>query len=139
MIHDVGAGGLSVSLPELVKDSERFGGKFELRQVESADSSMSPLQIWSNEAQERYVLLVNKDNINRFTSICRKFYSSPVILPRGRTITEASRNKCLLGLRSNVLYRERTVRLLRRRKCGLQGRKRWREAVAHGPRLRQAP
>jgi phosphoribosylformylglycinamidine synthase len=72
MIHDVGAGGLSVSLPELVKDSERFGGKFELRQVETADNSMSPLQIWSNEAQERYVLLVNKDNINRFTSICRK-------------------------------------------------------------------
>lgn len=72
MIHDVGAGGLSVSLPELIKDSERFGGKFELRQVETADNSMSPLQIWSNEAQERYVLLVNKDNINRFTSICRR-------------------------------------------------------------------
>jgi len=72
MIHDVGAGGLSNALPELVKDAG-FGGKFELRQVESADSSMSPLQIWCNEAQERYVLLVNPDGINRFTSICSMF------------------------------------------------------------------
>ncbi|KAK1453888.1 phosphoribosylformylglycinamidine synthase, partial [Colletotrichum melonis] len=71
MIHDVGAGGLSNALPELVKDAG-FGGKFELRQVHSADSSLSPLQIWCNEAQERYVLLVNKENINRFVSICRR-------------------------------------------------------------------
>jgi phosphoribosylformylglycinamidine synthase len=68
MIHDVGAGGLSNALPELVKDAG-FGGQFELRQVESADSSMSPLQIWCCEAQERYVLLVNDDGLNRFTSI----------------------------------------------------------------------
>lgn len=70
-IHDVGAGGLSNAIPELVKDAG-FGGKFELRQVESADNSMSPLQIWCNEAQERYVLLVNRDALNRFTSICRR-------------------------------------------------------------------
>ncbi|KAI1498464.1 CobB/CobQ-like glutamine amidotransferase domain-containing protein [Biscogniauxia marginata] len=70
-IHDVGAGGLSNALPELVKDAG-FGGRFELRQVESADNSMSPLQIWCNEAQERYVLLVNKDCLNRFMSICRR-------------------------------------------------------------------
>jgi phosphoribosylformylglycinamidine synthase len=70
-IHDVGAGGLSNALPELVKDAG-FGGKFELRQVESTDNSMSPLQIWCNEAQERYVLLVNRDGLNRFTSICRR-------------------------------------------------------------------
>ncbi|KAI5919084.1 CobB/CobQ-like glutamine amidotransferase domain-containing protein [Camillea tinctor] len=70
-IHDVGAGGLSNALPELVKDAG-FGGRFELRQIESADNSMSPLQIWCNEAQERYVLLVNKDNLNRFASICRR-------------------------------------------------------------------
>lgn len=70
-IHDVGAGGLSNALPELVKDAG-FGGKFELRTVESADNSMSPLQIWCNEAQERYVLLVNRDGIDRFTSICKR-------------------------------------------------------------------
>ncbi|ROW10818.1 hypothetical protein VPNG_05409 [Cytospora leucostoma] len=71
MIHDVGAGGLSNALPELVKDAG-FGGKFDLRQVESADNSLSPLQIWCNEAQERYVLLVNKDGINRFQAICER-------------------------------------------------------------------
>ncbi|KAK7220254.1 hypothetical protein V2G26_008257 [Clonostachys chloroleuca] len=71
MIHDVGAGGLSNALPEIVKDAG-FGGNFELRQVHTADSSMSPLQIWCNESQERYVLLVNRDGVNRFTSICRR-------------------------------------------------------------------
>jgi phosphoribosylformylglycinamidine synthase len=70
-IHDVGAGGLSNALPELVKDAG-FGGKFELRQIDSADKSMSPLEIFCNEAQERYVLLVNKEGLNRFTSICRR-------------------------------------------------------------------
>lgn len=72
MIHDVGAGGLSNALPELVQDAG-FGGKFELRQVESADSSLSPLQVWCNEAQERYVLLVNKESMNRFQAICGEF------------------------------------------------------------------
>ncbi|CAK7214252.1 phosphoribosylformylglycinamidine synthase [Sporothrix bragantina] len=71
MIHDVGAGGLSNALPELVNDAG-FGGNFELRQVESADNSMSPLQIWCNEAQERYVLLVNPEGYNRFMSICSR-------------------------------------------------------------------
>ncbi|EGR47081.1 uncharacterized protein TRIREDRAFT_22799 [Trichoderma reesei QM6a] len=71
MIHDVGAGGLSNALPELVKDAG-YGGNFELRQVESMDRSMSPLEIWCNEAQERYVLLINADSMNRFTSICRR-------------------------------------------------------------------
>lgn len=74
MIHDVGAGGISNALPEIVKDAG-FGGKFELRQVHTADSSMSPLQIWCNESQERYVLLVNKEGLNRFVSICRKYTS----------------------------------------------------------------
>jgi len=45
LIDDVGAGGLSNALPELVKDAG-FGGKFELRQIENADKSMSPLEIW---------------------------------------------------------------------------------------------
>ncbi|KAK6075777.1 phosphoribosylformylglycinamidine synthase [Seiridium cupressi] len=71
MIHDVGAGGLSNALPELVKDAG-FGGKFELRQVEVSGSNMSPLEIWCNEAQERYVLLVNREGMNRFTKICQR-------------------------------------------------------------------
>jgi len=71
-IHDVGAGGLSNALPELVKDAG-YGGRFELRQIESADSSMSPLQIWCCEAQERYVLIVNKDGLNKFVNIASMF------------------------------------------------------------------
>ncbi|PQE28081.1 phosphoribosylformylglycinamidine synthase protein [Rutstroemia sp. NJR-2017a WRK4] len=70
-IHDVGAGGLSNALPELVKDAG-YGGRFELREVESADSSMSPLQIWCCEAQERYVLIVNKEDLGRFTRIAKR-------------------------------------------------------------------
>ena len=71
MVHDVGAGGLSNALPEIVKDAG-YGGKFEIRQVHSADSSLSPLQIWCNESQERYVVLVNQESMNRFVSICSK-------------------------------------------------------------------
>ncbi|EHL01446.1 putative Phosphoribosylformylglycinamidine synthase [Glarea lozoyensis 74030] len=70
-IHDVGAGGLSNALPELVKDAG-FGGEFELAQIDNADPSMSPLQIWCCEAQERYVMLVNPDGINKFTSIAKR-------------------------------------------------------------------
>lgn len=70
-IHDVGAGGLSCAVPEIIKDAG-FGGKFELRQIESADRSMSPLQLWCNESQERYVILVNSDGMNRFVSICQR-------------------------------------------------------------------
>ncbi|KAI0746082.1 phosphoribosylformylglycinamidin [Earliella scabrosa] len=56
-IHDVGAGGLSNALPELVHDSD-LGATFEIRDVLVADSSMSPMEIWCNESQERYVLAI---------------------------------------------------------------------------------
>ena len=52
-IHDVGAGGLSNALPELVKDGGT-GGRFQLRTIPKAEPQMSPLEIWCNEAQERY-------------------------------------------------------------------------------------
>ena len=56
-IHDVGAGGLSNALPELVHGAQR-GGRFDLRSIPSEEPGMSPLQIWCNEAQERYVLAI---------------------------------------------------------------------------------
>ncbi|HCW2780512.1 TPA: phosphoribosylformylglycinamidine synthase, partial [Escherichia coli] len=59
-IHDVGAGGLSNAMPELVSDGGR-GGKFELREILSDEPGMSPLEIWCNESQERYVLAVAAD------------------------------------------------------------------------------
>jgi len=70
-IHDVGAGGLSNAFPELVKDGGR-GGKFELRNVPNDEPGMSPLEIWSNESQERYVMAVEPENLARFEAICQR-------------------------------------------------------------------
>jgi len=70
-IHDVGAGGLSNALPELVKDAGR-GGNFQLRKIPSAEGHMSPLEIWCNEAQERYVLAVGTDRLQEFEEICAR-------------------------------------------------------------------
>lgn len=71
LIHDVGAGGLSNALPELVHDAG-LGAKFELREIESADRGLSPLQIWCCEAQERYVLIVGEDGLPTFRKIARR-------------------------------------------------------------------
>lgn len=70
-IHDVGAGGLSNALPELVKDGGR-GGNFNLRDIPNAEAEMSPLEIWCNESQERYVLAVNPEKLARFEQICAR-------------------------------------------------------------------
>ena len=70
-IHDVGAGGLSNALPELVKDGGT-GGTFELRTVPNDEPGMSPVEIWCNEAQERYVLAVKPEDIQRFEAICQR-------------------------------------------------------------------
>ncbi|MCF1429564.1 MAG: phosphoribosylformylglycinamidine synthase [Shewanella sp.] len=70
-IHDVGAGGLSNALPELVSDGGR-GGKFELRNVLSDEPGMSPLEIWCNESQERYVLSVAAEDLDTFAAICER-------------------------------------------------------------------
>ena len=68
-IHDVGAGGLSNAIPELAKDSD-LGVYIDLSKIPNADKSMSPMEIWSNESQERYVLAIHKDNQASFEKIC---------------------------------------------------------------------
>ncbi|HHX15017.1 MAG TPA: phosphoribosylformylglycinamidine synthase [Fibrobacter sp.] len=70
-IHDVGAGGLSNALPELVNDGG-LGGRFELRKIPNDEPGMSPLEIWSNESQERYVMAVPMDRLAEFDSICKR-------------------------------------------------------------------
>jgi len=70
-IHDVGAGGLSNALPELVHGADR-GGRIDLRKVPSEEPGMSPMQIWSNEAQERYVLAVEAALLPDFEAICAR-------------------------------------------------------------------
>ena len=70
-IHDVGAGGLSNAFPELVNDAGR-GAKFALRDVPLEEHGMSPMQIWCNEAQERYVLAILPENLEVFKQICER-------------------------------------------------------------------
>ena len=70
-IHDVGAGGLSNAFPELVNDAGR-GAVFKLRDVPLEEHGLTPLQIWCNEAQERYVLSVLPENIDTFSALCER-------------------------------------------------------------------
>jgi len=71
LIHDVGAGGLSNAVPEAV-DHSGLGAEIELRDVDNAEPGMSPMAIWCNEAQERYVLIVAGDRIDEFEATCRR-------------------------------------------------------------------
>ena len=70
-IHDVGAGGLSNALPELVNDALR-GAELDLRRVPNDEPGMSPMEIWCNESQERYVLAVADDRLDDFIALCER-------------------------------------------------------------------
>ncbi|WP_198089495.1 phosphoribosylformylglycinamidine synthase [Edwardsiella ictaluri] len=70
-IHDVGAGGLSNAMPELVNDGG-CGGRFELRDIPNDEAGMSPLALWCNESQERYVLAVALQDLACFAAICER-------------------------------------------------------------------
>ena len=70
-IHDVGAGGISNALPELVHGSDR-GARVALRDLPSDEPGLSPLELWCNEAQERYVLAIAADRLEAFTAIAAR-------------------------------------------------------------------
>ena len=70
-IHDVGAGGISNAFPELVNDA-KVGAIFQLRNVHNEEPGMSPRELWSNEAQERYVMAVAQENLPLFEEICAR-------------------------------------------------------------------
>ena len=70
-IHDVGAGGLSNAIPEILDDAGR-GGRMELREVPTAEPGLSPMELWCNEAQERYVLAVDAAALETFRAICER-------------------------------------------------------------------
>ena len=82
-IHDVGAGGLSNALPELVHDGGR-GAVFEIRDVHNDEPGMTPMQIWCNESQERYVLAVDIERLDNFRELCERERCPYVVL--GETI-----------------------------------------------------
>jgi phosphoribosylformylglycinamidine synthase len=93
-IHDVGAGGLSNALPELVHGAGR-GGRFDLRAVPSEAPGMSPMQVWSNEAQERYVLAVHPVRLAAFETLCARERCPLAVVGRatadGRLVVEDPR------------------------------------------------
>ncbi|MBN4050622.1 phosphoribosylformylglycinamidine synthase, partial [Gammaproteobacteria bacterium AH-315-M22] len=70
-IHDVGAGGISNAVPEIVNDCDR-GADLQLDKILHADESLSPMQLWSNESQERYVLAITHDDLALFESLCQR-------------------------------------------------------------------
>lgn len=87
-IHDVGAGGLSNAFPELVNDAGR-GAVFQLRDIHNEAPGMSPRELWCNEAQERYVMAVAKEDIERFKAICERERCPFAI------VGQATEEKCL--------------------------------------------
>ena len=84
-IHDVGAGGLSNAFPELA-DSAKLGAVFDLRKIPLEETGMSPAEIWCNESQERYVLVIQESSLDLFQSICERERCPFVVV--GRTTKE---------------------------------------------------
>jgi phosphoribosylformylglycinamidine synthase len=82
-IHDVGAGGLSNALPELVHGGG-VGGGFDLRVVPSEEPGMAPREIWCNEAQERYVLAIRPEDLPRFRAMCERERCPFAVVGRAR-------------------------------------------------------
>ena len=70
-IHDVGAGGISNAIPELAKDTN-LGVEINLEKIDSADQTMSPMELWCNESQERYVFTIPMKKVRALENICRK-------------------------------------------------------------------
>ncbi|EAS30991.3 phosphoribosylformylglycinamidine synthase [Coccidioides immitis RS] len=100
-IHDVGAGGLSNALPELIHDAG-LGATFELREIDNADKGMSPMQIWCCEAQERYVMAVSEEGMLKFTAIAKRERCGYSVVGRGLGQPEEDRRLILLDRDSKV-------------------------------------
>lgn len=95
-IHDIGAGGLSNAVPEIIHDCGR-GGKFDLRKVQNADHGMSPMQIWCNEAQERYVVAIKPESLALFTQFCEREHCLFAVIGQATEEEHLHLNDNLLG------------------------------------------
>ena len=95
-IHDIGAGGLSNAVPEIIHDCGR-GGRFELRKVLNADIGMSPMQIWCNEAQERYVVAIKPESLTLFSSFCEREHCLFAVIGEATEAEHLLLNDSLLG------------------------------------------
>jgi len=95
-LHDVGAGGISNAMPELVNDHER-GAILDLRKVPSLEAGMSPMAIWSNEAQERYVLAIRPESHEQFDAICARERCPYAVLGTATEVRQLRVEDNLLG------------------------------------------
>ncbi len=95
-IHDLGAGGLSNAVPEIIHDCGR-GGQFELRNVQNADLGMSPMQIWCNEAQERFVLAIKPEALELFAAFCEREHCLYAVIGKATEEEHLTLSDSLLG------------------------------------------
>ncbi|MEQ1738696.1 MAG: phosphoribosylformylglycinamidine synthase [Methyloglobulus sp.] len=95
-IHDLGAGGLSNAVPEIIHDCGR-GGQFELRNVQNADLGMSPMQIWCNEAQERFVLAIKPEALELFAAFCEREHCLFAVIGKATEEEHLTLSDSLLG------------------------------------------
>lgn len=106
-IHDVGAGGLSNAVPELLHDAG-VGGRIDLSAIPSADPALSPMELWCNESQERYVLAVNDTALPRFVALCERERAPFAVLGRAiaeeRLIVAAADGSAVIDLPMQVLF-----------------------------------
>ncbi len=106
-IHDVGAGGLSNALPELVHGAG-CGGQFDLRAIPSDEPGMSPLQIWCNESQERYVIAIHPQSLPLFDAICTREHCPYAVVGKALTppklmVTDAQSSVAAVNMPLSVL------------------------------------
>ena len=106
-IHDVGAGGLSNAFPELINDGG-MGALMDIRSIDNEEPGMSPKEIWSNEAQERYVLAIKQKDLNIFTEICKKERCPFAVIgkttkQKNLTIKDSLLNKDVVNMSLDVL------------------------------------
>ncbi len=66
-LHDQGAGGPSNVIKELINPA---GGRISIRKIEAGDKTLSLLEVWGAEYQERNALLIDPERIKEFKTIC---------------------------------------------------------------------
>jgi len=107
-VHDVGAGGLSNAIPELLNDAG-VGGEIDLSKIPCDDPQLSPMQVWSNESQERYVLAIGPENLAEFEAMCVRERCPYAVVgeataERRLLVTDPRRELVVIDLPMDVLF-----------------------------------
>ena len=105
--HDVGAGGLSNAIPELLHDAG-LGGRIQMAKIPSDDPSLSPMQLWCNESQERYVLGIAPEHLAAFDAIAKRerclYAAVGVATAEERLVLDDADGSRPIDLPMNVLF-----------------------------------